>query len=254
MKFRISGQGKTFFGDGIGWWFVQQPYYNEGNLHGSVEKFTGVGIIFDTFKNTENLAAHRDITILVNDGDKTYEMMTEDVQGCNANIRYHAERADFSVLDAARAKVSIDGNKLVVFIDATASGNWVECVTIDTLPFPNDWLRRAHIGITGTTGQLADNHDVISLASYSDFEVMETMEARKESARKFERGDGMSAEDRLARIEDAINAIYEAKALQDHSIEHSFAEVDDHINNMLAKIEKREKSSEGRIDNIEEVL
>lgn len=115
LKFRISGQGKNFFGDGIAMWIVQQSYYAEGNLHGFQEKFVGIGIVFDTFKNTENLASHRDVTVLVNDGTKTYEMMTENVQGCNTNVRYHAERADFSVLDASRAKINVDDNKYALF-------------------------------------------------------------------------------------------------------------------------------------------
>lgn len=108
LKFRISGQGKTFFGDGIGFWIVQQSYYSEGSLHGFQERFVGIGIIFDTFKNTENLAKHRDVTVLINDGTKTYEMMTETVLGCNTNVRYHAERADFSVLDSSRAQINVN--------------------------------------------------------------------------------------------------------------------------------------------------
>ena len=64
LKFRISGRAKDFFGDGIALWFVQQGYWIEGDLHGFQESFIGVGIIFDTFKNTENLAAHRDVTVL----------------------------------------------------------------------------------------------------------------------------------------------------------------------------------------------
>jgi mannose-binding lectin 2 len=111
MKFRISGQGRQFYGDGIGLWIVQQGYHISGSVHGFMENFYGVGIIFDTFKNTENLQSHRDVTILVNDGTKTYEMMTKDVQGCDAAFRYHNERADFSVLDASRAKVVIDDKK-----------------------------------------------------------------------------------------------------------------------------------------------
>lgn len=38
-------------------------------------------------------------------------MMTEDVVGCNANFRYHADRADFSVTDSARAKIVVNNNK-----------------------------------------------------------------------------------------------------------------------------------------------
>jgi hypothetical protein len=36
--------------------------------------------VFDTFRNTEDSHAHRDVTILVNDGEKTWAMMTADVQ------------------------------------------------------------------------------------------------------------------------------------------------------------------------------
>ena len=36
--------------------------------------------MFDTFRNTEDSHAHRDVTILVNDGEKTWAMMTADVQ------------------------------------------------------------------------------------------------------------------------------------------------------------------------------
>ena len=108
LKFRISGQGKNFFGDGIAMWLVQQSYHIEGSIHGLFEKCYGVGIVFDTFKNTEILAAHRDITVLINDGTKTYEVMTQEVLGCMANFRYHADRADFSVLDSSRAKVIVD--------------------------------------------------------------------------------------------------------------------------------------------------
>jgi mannose-binding lectin 2 len=111
LQFRISGQGKTFFGDGIALWITQNSYHVDGIVHGSAEKFVGVGIVFDTFKNTENLAAHRDVTVLVNNGDKTYEMMTKDVQGCAAKVRYHADRADFSVMDSSRAKVVIQGRR-----------------------------------------------------------------------------------------------------------------------------------------------
>ena len=46
----FSGQGKTFFGDGLALWIVQQSFYDAGDLHGFKENFQGVGIIFDTFR------------------------------------------------------------------------------------------------------------------------------------------------------------------------------------------------------------
>lgn len=80
LKFRISGKGKDLYGDGMAVWLVQQGYYIEGDLHGFQDDFVGIGIIFDTFKNTEHLNSHRDVTVLVNNGEKTWEMMTEDVK------------------------------------------------------------------------------------------------------------------------------------------------------------------------------
>lgn len=64
LKFRISGQGKNFFGDGIAMWLVDQKFHNAGDLHGFHERFTGVAIILDTFRNTENVENHRDVTVL----------------------------------------------------------------------------------------------------------------------------------------------------------------------------------------------
>jgi len=43
IKFRISGQGKHFYGDGLGFWIVEDSDYVEGNLHGFAEKFYGIG-------------------------------------------------------------------------------------------------------------------------------------------------------------------------------------------------------------------
>lgn len=147
MKFRISGQGKTMFGDGLALWITQQSYYVEGNLHGFQDKFVGVGIIFDTFKNTETLHLHKDVTVLINNGQKTYEMMVETPQGCDADFRYHAARADFNVNSMSAAKIVADGTSISVLIDAKGSGQYVQCVTISNHGLPLDWLRKSHIGM-----------------------------------------------------------------------------------------------------------
>jgi hypothetical protein len=41
------------------------------------------------------------------------------------------------------------------------------CAAARTLEIP-DWPREAHIGLTASTGQLSDNHDVLSLVTFSD--------------------------------------------------------------------------------------
>ena len=87
--------------------------------------------------------------MLINDGERTLEMMTEDIQGCNINVRYHADRADFSVLDVSKAKVSINGSMLLVQVDSKGNGNWETCVEIKDTKLKPGWLNNAHIGFTG---------------------------------------------------------------------------------------------------------
>jgi mannose-binding lectin 2 len=145
LKFRISGQAKTFFGDGLAMWIVQDSYYVEGDYHGSQERFVGVGIIFDTFKNTENLIHHRDVTIVVNDGEKTWEMMTEEVKGCNLNVRYQSTRDDFSIKDSSSVKVLINGTSFMLMVDIKSTGQWTQCASM-SLPLPLNWAAQAHIG------------------------------------------------------------------------------------------------------------
>lgn len=44
-------------------------------LYSYKDKFRGIGIIFDTFKNTEAAHIHRDVTVIVNDGEQNWESM-----------------------------------------------------------------------------------------------------------------------------------------------------------------------------------
>ena len=48
LRFRVSGQGRKLFGDGLGLWFTDKSSYVEGPLHGTTNSFKGFGIILDT--------------------------------------------------------------------------------------------------------------------------------------------------------------------------------------------------------------
>jgi lectin, mannose-binding 2 len=86
-----------------------------------------------------------------------------------------------------------------VLIDPTNSGTWTECATSDLNSLPSDWLTKAFVGLTASTGQLADNHDVLSLQSFSDYEVMEKAEEAKKKEKAFAPGDKDSLDIRLAK-------------------------------------------------------
>jgi mannose-binding lectin 2 len=254
LKFRISGQGKNFFGDGLALWIVQDGYYVEGEVHGFKEKFVGIGIIFDTFRNTERLSAHRDVTVLINDGTKTYEMMTENVIGCDTNVRYHADRADFSVTDASRAKVVLNDTSLDIFIDPRNVNEWTFCASIPALGLPPQWLQRAHIGMTATTGQLADNHDVLYLKTFSTATALDEEEEAEFSETHFELPDDLHPEEKTKALEEVLNKLITRHETLDHVVEHQVAAITDHIKNLIGKLEKREDKSEARLENLEALI
>jgi hypothetical protein len=89
--------------------------------------------------------------------------------------------------------------RFILSIDATNTGEWVECASVENPPLPNDWLSKSYIGLTASTGQLADNHDVIALQSFSDFDVMDEDEETKKTTKLFPVSEGDPVTDRLRR-------------------------------------------------------
>lgn len=54
-------------------------------------------------------------------------------------------------------------------------------------------------------------------------------------------------------MESALNDLLGKAEFLDHHVEHALASIDDHIANMIGKIEKREDKSESRIGDLETV-
>lgn len=252
LDFRISGQGKKYFGDGLALWFTTQNRYFEGEFHGNKPKFTGFGVIIDTFKNTEQSTPHKDISIVVNDGNKDIETMMEAAVGCDAKVRYYEERSDFSVLSNSRVKVLVDGNSVTVSVDEKGDGTFRDCASVD-LPLEAEWGRRSHVGVTASTGQLADNHDVLSLVTFTDAQQHETFLDETDNAPAFERGLGFNKE-RFERLEDVVSEMKEKLDYLHHHFEHELAAVEDHMKVTVGKLDAKEDVAEARIAAIEAKL
>ena len=90
---------------------------------------------------------------------------------------------------------------LELLIDAKNTDEWTECIKLNDLPFQKLWLQNAHIGMSASTGQLADNHDVLSITSYSDNTIMEIHESTKvkEKDRFYLSNPGEPLHDKVAR-------------------------------------------------------
>ena len=149
------------------------------------------------------------------------------------------------------------------------------------------WASNAYIGITASTGQLADNHDVISLVTYSDSTAMVQAQEALSAKKRFEVDPNMPIDQRVARyvggtlkrffitdislftslpfflrvfivfslislrIEGVVDEMLGRLEHLDLHVEHELAAVSDKLGNLLAKLEKREDKAEQRIDSLE---
>lgn len=128
----------------------------------------GFGVLFDTFVNPEHAGGHQDVALFVNDGTKSLDQLNDEPKvGCMApGIRYHEGNAAFSAsLNMSRAKIQYKDNYVAILVDATNTGDWVHCYG-GHVNLPDSWVDNARIGITASTGGLADNHDVIAIKVY----------------------------------------------------------------------------------------
>ena len=88
LEFRVSGQGKTLFGDGLAFWFTDMPNIRNGEVFGVVDDFKGFAVVFDTFRNQEFLAVHKDISVLTGDGKPgAGDRRNTERPGCDADFR-----------------------------------------------------------------------------------------------------------------------------------------------------------------------
>ncbi|CAI5736333.1 unnamed protein product [Hyaloperonospora brassicae] len=254
LTFRISGQGKRWFGDGIGLWMTDQAVFAPGVNHGFTDKYTGIGIVIDTFVNSEHTGGHKDISVFVNDGTKSYDQMYDETRvGCNADVRYHEQSANFNPAHSiSRVKVRIDKTRLIVEVDEHSSGVWVACHEMTLSSLRADWLKTSTIGITASTGALADNHDVIRFDAYSDFQDATIGEVDSEAVMNSMSKEYKNWIDSPHCDTDCLISILR-KEMSNFRIdaEHRFSDLKEKTENTVAKLKKQESENERRVREIE---
>ncbi|RHY31336.1 hypothetical protein DYB32_003595 [Aphanomyces invadans] len=272
LTFRISGQGERWFGDGLALWVTTEPRHSDGENHGFKEKYTGIGIIVDTFVNDEQAGGHKDVTFVVNDGTKSLDDINyspDGKKGCDAkNMRYHAKSATFSASGSmSRVKLSFSNNYVNVHIDPTNSGFWSPCYE-DTIQMPSTWLSQATLGVTASTGSLADTHDLIALEFYDtmhDEAILQKDYATvAEKARTTDLNVPLADEFRVApastdHIEDKdernLIKIKELQRLYDQMVEdfeHEYQALKEETANTVGKLRQQEQDDLRRIEQLEE--
>ena len=129
-------------------------------------------------------------------------------------------------------------------IDARATGTWVDCADIPNLPLPAHWSRSAHVGMSASTGDLADNHDVIGLSTYTNHNDVDGQIKDYEVAFR-SRPLEEQHEDQGTILREEIRQLKK-------DLEFKLESFNDGLKHSLNKLEKQEEQAERRIADLEE--
>lgn len=161
LHFKIHGTGDTLFGDGFAFWYSRDRL-QEGAVFGSKDYFYGLGIFFDTYSNHngEHQHEHPYVSAMIGNGSVHYDHDSDgthsQVEGCSANFRGRGHDT------YALVRYSGTQDRLTVLVDVDDKNEWRDCVDVRGVKLPTG----LHFGASAATGQLADNHDIISMKFY----------------------------------------------------------------------------------------
>lgn len=141
-------------------WLTKQRA-SPGPVFGSVDKFEGLGIFFDTYKNNRPGTVFPYVMAMVGDGTKVYDKSNDgkdnEFMGCSARGIRGA-----SIPTKARLTYFQD-KSLKLMLQYKTEGKWELCFeTSENVPvIPSV----AYLGFSAETGELSDNHDIVSVST-----------------------------------------------------------------------------------------
>lgn len=156
MEFKIHGNG-NLHGDGFAMWLTKQRA-SPGPVFGSVDKFDGLGIFFDTYKNNRPGTVFPYVMAMIGDGTKVYDKANDgkdnEFMGCSA-------RGIRGASIATKAKLTYFQDKsLKLELQYKNEDQWDLCFETNEPPtIPSV----AYLGFSAETGELSDNHDLVSV-------------------------------------------------------------------------------------------
>jgi mannose-binding lectin 2 len=140
-----------------------------GPVFGSADRFEGLGIFFDTYKNNRPGVVFPYVMAMVGDGQKSYDKDTDgkdtEFAGCSARGIRHA-----SVPTKFRLTYFQD-KYLKLELQYKSEGEWTLCFETNEPPaIP----QVAYLGFSAETGELSDHHDIISIEAKNLYQAQPT--------------------------------------------------------------------------------
>ncbi|KAI9675414.1 MAG: hypothetical protein M1817_001318 [Caeruleum heppii] len=155
VEFKIHGNGHLY-GDGMAMWLTKQRGM-QGTVFGSTDRFEGLGIFFDTYKNNRPGVVFPFVMAMMGDGETSYDQANDgkanELASCSARgIR------DSNFPTKARLTFFQDSHLRLELLYKNYE-DWTECFNISSVTMPSV----AYLGFSAHTGELSDNHDIISV-------------------------------------------------------------------------------------------
>lgn len=159
VHFKVHGKGNDLFGDGFAVWYTKDRL-ELGPVFGGKDFFVGLGIFFDTYvnQNTRHSHGHPYISGMVNNGSLHYDHDRDGTHTELAGCESHFRKAAHETYVAIR----YEKNKLKVSTDILGKNSWITCFEVDGVKLPTGY----YFGASAATGELADNHDILSMKLY----------------------------------------------------------------------------------------
>ncbi|XP_041087914.1 VIP36-like protein [Polyodon spathula] len=171
VHFKVHGQGKkNLNGDGFAVWYTRERMQT-GPVFGNKDNFTGLGVFVDTYPNEEKQQESQKrrfspssqrlfplVLAMVGNGSLSYDHERDgrptELGSCTALVR-NLNHDSFLVVRYVR-------RRLTVMIDIDGKHEWRDCLDVPGVRLPLGY----YFGASSVTGDLSDNHDLISLKLY----------------------------------------------------------------------------------------
>ncbi|KAF9902230.1 hypothetical protein EC991_005176 [Linnemannia zychae] len=158
FEFRVEGKGDGLYGDGFAVWLTRERA-EMGPVFGNKDKFEGLGIFFDTYANSRQSHSFPYVMAMMGDGQTSYDSANDGLSnrlaGCESDFRGKL------VPTKGRITYHRESQTLNFKLQTVAWDEWDECFTLHDVKLPTI----AYLGFTSVTGEVHDNHDIISVTT-----------------------------------------------------------------------------------------
>ncbi|PUU72281.1 legume-like lectin family-domain-containing protein [Tuber borchii] len=163
VEFKIHGQG-NLYGDGMAMWITKERAM-QGPVFGAADKFEGLGVFFDTYKNNRPGVVFPYVMAMLGDGQTVYQHGNDgkenELAGCSA-------RGIRGAPVATKARLTyFQENYLQLELQYKSEDQWILCFNVPNVTLP----QITYLGFTAETGELSDNHDIITVSSKNLYQI-----------------------------------------------------------------------------------